>query len=461
MIAFKRWRAQASNPRSITAGLPFWLLVTFLAMVFATGGSSFGNVPQLVVLRPVAVLLIGYGIATLRREHWRTYRIIFLMAIAIVSLTVLHLVPLPPTLWHFLPGRGLLRMIDETAGLNGQWRPLTLTPSRTVNALFALTIPVATLLLAAQLQARDRVWILYVLLVLIAVSSLIGLLQAAGLPISLFHVIVDSEKVEATGLFANQNHQAALLACAIPMIAVMARTIGYEQKAVQRLAKPLAMVAGLVFIVQLIVTGSRAGLMLGAIALGFTLFYGLLQSDRLERLPLRVRLASKMVLIVIVAGGAAIATSFAARGLALQRLGTVSADLRPRLWASILPILSDYQPLGSGIGSYVEVYRSHEPLSLLRTTYSNHAHNEYLEVLLTSGLPGILILLVAAVLLVTAFWRNRRGAESGAIFARLGVTIIIILASASITDYPLRTPLLSSVFVLAALWCVRPAGNRC
>lgn len=440
---------------AIRAHLPFWLLAVFLVLVFATGGSSYGNVPQLVVLRPVAILLAAYGIVTLRGEQWRAYRPVFLMGIAIVVLTVVHLIPLPPALWHLLPGRDLVRTIDATARLGDQWRPISLVPSNTINALFALAIPVATLVMAAQLPPRDRVRILYVLLLLGAVSAGLGLLQAAGLPISLFHAV--SGTVEAAGLFANQNHQAALLACMIPMLAVAARTLGDANPRSRRLVKPLAVAGGLVLVVQLIVTGSRAGLLLGTIALVFTLFYGLLQSDGLDRLSPRMRFVSRAVLVAGVAGAAAIVTTLAARGLALRRLDTVGADLRPRLWESILPILPKYQPLGSGIGSYVEVYRIDEPLSLLRATYSNHAHNEYLEILMTAGLPGILLLVAATVLVLRAMWRGRRGGDAATLLARLGGVIIVILACASVTDYPVRTPLLSAVFVIAALWCARPA----
>ncbi|WP_294289836.1 O-antigen ligase family protein [uncultured Sphingomonas sp.] len=466
MTARARGRSAPSSSRgasgrigaALIAHLPFWLLAAFLTLVFATGGSSFGNVPQLVVLRPVAVLLAGYGLATLRRDHWQAYRTVFMMAIAIVALTAIHLVPLPPMLWHLLPGRDLAQAIDAAAGLQDAWRPLSLTPSRTINALFALAIPVATLVLAAQLGSRDRIRILYVLLALSAVSALIGLLQAAGLPISLFHTLSTADTIEAAGLFANQNHQAALLACAIPMLAVAARTVEKGRRAAQRIVKPLATAAGLVLVIQLIVTGSRAGLVLGTIAIAFTLFYGLAQSDRLDRMPPRMRLGIRAALVVGIAGAAALVTTLAARGLALQRLETVTADLRPRLWASILPILPDYQPLGSGIGSYVEVYRAHEPLALLRATYSNHAHNDYLEVLLTAGLPGLLLLVAAVVLVGRVLWRHRQGQAIDTVLARLGGTIIVIIACASVTDYPLRTPLLASVFVLAALWCAKPEG---
>ena len=437
----------------------FWILAGFLLLVFATGGSSRADVPLLFVLRPVAILAGAYGLATLRRDHVIAYRYLFALAAAILVLTVIHLVPLPPVIWERLPGHDLVRAIDAAAGMSGQWRPLSLVPSKTVNALYALSVPVATLILAAQLTIEERIRILYVLLTLSSVSAIVGLLQAAGIPFSLYHSVSAPQTIEAAGLFANQNHQAALLATTIPMLAVMARIGGHRERST-RLLKPLAGAGIAAIIVLLIVTGSRAGLALGAVALAFTLFYGLLQVDRLDRMAPRTAMGIRLAVGLGLAAVAVLVTMLTSRGLALNRLETLGTDLRPKLWSSIVPILPDFQPWGSGIGSYVEVYRWYEPMNLLRETYSNHAHNEYLEVALTAGVPGLLLLGFASVLLVAVLWRNRRGSEPVTILARLGAVIIVVYACASATDYPLRTPLLSAVAVLAATWCTGARAIR-
>jgi hypothetical protein len=56
------------------------------------------------------------------------------------------------------------------------------------------------------------------------------------------------------------------------------------------------------------------------------------------------------------------------------------------------------------------------------------------------------------VFLAVAIWRGLRSAGDAALFKRLGIVGIILLAIASISDYPVRTPILSAVFVLAAIW---------
>lgn len=437
----------------------FWILSAFLVLVFATGGSSRADVPFLFILRPAAILMAAYGVSTMHKEHMVACRYPLALAGAILVLTIAHLVPLPPAIWHGLPGRDLVQAIDAKVGLAGQWRPISLVPSKTLNALYALSVPVSTVIVAAQLDIEDRVRTLRMALLLSCVSALVGLLQAAGIPISLYHSVGRPQTIEAAGLFANQNHQAALLAAMIPMMAIMVQLHSRQGRSV-RLLKPLIAAGIVTTVILLIVTGSRSGLALGVIALGFTLFYGLLQIDWLDRMSTGVaagiKLAAGAGLVVI----ATAVTVLASRGMALNRLETLGSDLRPKLWASIVPILPGYQPWGTGIGSYVEVYRWHEPMALLRETYSNHAHNEYLEIALTAGIPGLLLLLVAAIMTIVTLWRHRRGVQPATLLARLGATIIVILACASITDYPLRTPLLSTVFALAATWCTAPVSRR-
>jgi O-antigen ligase len=135
-----------------------------------------------------------------------------------------------------------------------------------------------------------------------------------------------------------------------------------------------------------------------------------------------------------------------------MRLEDQTEDLRWPVWQSIIDMLPHYLPWGTGVGSYVEAYQVLEPDNLLRPSFSNHAHNEVLEILFTAGIPGAVLILLASVFLAAAAWRGLRASGDTALFKRLGVLVIIRLAIASISDYPVRTPILSAVFVLAAIW---------
>ena len=128
----------------------FWIICAFLLFIFLTGGSSWANAPTLIVLRPVSVLMLGYALATMRRDDLRHGSSLLILSGLIITLTILHLVPLPPALWRALPGRAIVAELDAALKLDAVWRPLSLAPDATWNALFFLAAPMAVLLLALK-----------------------------------------------------------------------------------------------------------------------------------------------------------------------------------------------------------------------------------------------------------------------------------------------------------------------
>ena len=59
----------------------FGLFAAYLMVVFALGGGSRGDIYSLVFLRPVAVLVLGAGLLTIRGEHVRRNRWLFAIAV--------------------------------------------------------------------------------------------------------------------------------------------------------------------------------------------------------------------------------------------------------------------------------------------------------------------------------------------------------------------------------------------
>lgn len=99
---------------------------------------------------------------------------------------------------------------------------------------------------------------------------------------------------------------------------------------------------------------------------------------------------------------------------------------------------------------------------MLQRTYFNHAHNDYLEVAMTGGLVGIGLILAAAALYgagLIAMTRNPDKGRAG-MFGRAGAVILVVLAAASVVDYPLRVPSLSALAVIAALWMAAAASRQ-
>jgi O-antigen ligase len=144
------------------------------------------------------------------------------------------------------------------------------------------------------------------------------------------------------------------------------------------------------------------------------------------------------------------------RALSFDRLADLDAgeDVRVRALPVVWQMVRDYFPSGAGGGAFEPLFRLHEPFALLKPTYFNHAHDDFLELLVEHGIAGAVLVLAGlawVVRLSVGVWRGDGRVEE--VFrGRLGSAVILLMLVASITDYPLRTPLVMAILVLAAAW---------
>jgi O-antigen ligase len=214
----------------------------------------------------------------------------------------------------------------------------------------------------------------------------------------------------------------------------------------------LAAITGLVTLLTLmiLVTNSRLGLMLAAIGIASI---PLIQARRRKE---RVAPQTRWRIVAFV-GAMAIAglvlASYLMRSTLFARMIDTSdnSELRILAWQPIFDMAMKYFPVGSGAGTFDTAYRLDEPSALLQRNYLNHAHNDWLEVVLTTGLPGLAFLLTLAIIwgLATArAWSRSADTDEAAAWRRSGSIILLMLAIGSFTDYPLRVPSLACFAVL-------------
>lgn len=433
--------------------VPLGVLTALLVLIFATGGTSRYDTPHIMLLRPAAILAAGFALISFASEHWRAYRPLLLLALASLVLTALHLVPLPPGIWQSLPGREIIAEIDQVAGLEGQWRPLSMFPEGTWNALYAMSVPMAALLLAVQLNEKDRVRLLALVILLCLASGMVGVLQAAGTDVRFYRV-----SSETAGLFANRNHQAAMLGAMFPMIAALALCAS----AYTNHTRPVRLVAatGLVALVPLImVTGSRMGLVVGLIGFSCLIFMRFSRDAGSKGFALSGAMQAGAG--ALIAAGMAAGSVFLARDKALDRMAAgTENEMRMPVWESMLEFIPQYMPWGSGIGSFVPIYQIHEPPTLLIPGYFNQAHNDWIDIPLTSGLPGAVLALAALIMFALGAKSALAARGVAGHLRKCGIIVILVLAFASLSDYPLRTPILSALFAIAAVWAWSPEADN-
>lgn len=429
--------------------LEFGILALLLVALCVAGGGARGDILGQVPVRIAALAAVAACALFGAQARWATIRFPLILIGLTMALPALQLVPLSPSFWHALPGREVFSEAVGAAGSGDIWRPLALYPDGALNALVSLLIPLSVMIVWAFVGIAHRPLILPLLVVLILTSALIGLLQlSSGLGGSPF---LNDNRGDISGLFSNRNHQALFLA--IGMLLTMGWAFRDDARPIWRIWAAGAIIPFLALMV--LATGSRAGLGLAALALGAGLLIGFRGLRAfLKRLPRPLAIALPILILALAAGLIVISIS-ADRALSLTRATdtNVGAELRTETLPIVLNMVRDMAIYGSGFGSFDPLFRSYEPVSMLNPHYFNHAHDDFLEVLIEGGVPAAILLALA---LGWWLWRSGtiwlRPRVEGTTLAKLGSVVILLAALASIVDYPVRTPVMMAIVALAACW---------
>lgn len=455
-----------STRHPLRPGLAFILLCIFTAILFVAGGASRGDAMGQVIVRVTAWMLLIGMILFDQRPALRPVAPVVLLLGAALLLVLTQLIPLPPAFWQTLPGRSILADAIAVSGDPQPWRPWSMTPGATRNAAASLVVPVITLLLVASLGPADRARLPGLLLALATIAALVGLLQFSGAGFN--NPFVNDSVGQVSGNFANRNHFALFLAIGC-LLAPFWAFAGIAERGRQGVTwrGPAALGLVLLFVLMILASGSRAGLMLGMIAI----VAGLL----IARGGLRRALAGQprwllpVLLAVIVATVAVfvLVSVVAGRAEAIDRILQLDTgqDMRRRALPTVLAMIGHYFPAGSGLGGFDPIFRIHEPFALLKMTYFNHAHNDFLEIVLDAGAAGAVVLVAALgwwLMASVSVWRPRGqdGASRDDLpLRRLGSAMVLLILVASGFDYPARTPMMMTIVTIAGCWLAAGLGR--
>ena len=432
--------------------------VLVMVMLFAGGASADGPIGR-VIGQVAAAGLLALVLPSMHwGALWRQDRWAARLMLGLALLFVAHLFPLPPWAWTDLAGRSLFEQGDVMMFGLPQRRPLSLDPDATIAALVALLPAIATWLVLRQRPTLVPAWI-GLFLGFLAVSLVLELAQTAA-P-GAFHLYANSQDRLPTGFFANRNHAAIAMACGIPLAAGLQRWLG-----VAALGGPqprwLFPTAAVGCVVGALLTGSRSGavLMLPGLLAGIAIAYDEQWRAALTpaRRALTLRLlAGAVLLVVLLVVALVVLKPGGPLGQVLSR-SLLADDPRYRFWPVTISLIAEYFPWGSGLGTFASAYTVVEPAEQLFPLIVNHAHNDWLEVVAETGLPGVaLVIALLAWLVVRARACWGKGAAPHAPLAQAGVVAIGLLLAHSVYDYPLRTAAMSACF--AACMAILSASN--
>lgn len=419
-----------NSDRDATGSAAFKLAAVFLSIGFAVGGAG-SQYPLLELLVELASIAVLAWLAANRA--WVALRPIARLGLAsaglLLLLPLMQLIPLPPETWAQLPGRERSRELVAIVDGADSWMPLTLDREATWRSLLALLPGIAAFALGLVLGPSSRRRLGLLAVGLAALSAIVGALQvASGGALALW---ATAHEDWATGLFTNRNHQALFLNLAVLLAGA---TVGGERKA---RVSPAAVALIALFVAATVATGSRTGavLLLLSVPVGLALACGL--NGRRAWVPAALAAPALAAVLLGTSAGEVLLHRFAS-----------GQDARLLYWSDLWVAIAQSWPVGTGFGTFPQVFQTVESLSLVGPTSVNHAHNDYLELALEGGVAAVLsVLLVLGVLGFAAVQSLRRpgsGSERPlAVAAAAGVALLLLH---SMVDYPLRMLSLSMLF---------------
>lgn len=313
---------------------------------------------------------------------------------------LIQLIPLPAALIQLIDARRweAFSGISQIMGIKESFLTITYVPYLTFKELLVHTTGFfIALVLYKHLDKRRLMFLLYFIIALALIESLYGIYQfVMKYPGVLWERVHFAET--ARGTFINRNHYAGFLELtAFFAIAYMLSMGRWEERLSLRnllSSEHIHRQAVLLFISATILTAlllslSRGGIVsfIGGLVLFFTLM-GL----RLRLYRRREENGKYEYFLLFALSLAVVAMSWASIGYLQSRFARVGEDAQSRVsvWIDTLKGIGEHPLLGTGGGTFKYAYYMYKDSNRENLVYE-HAHNDYLEYAVETGIPGALL----------------------------------------------------------------------
>jgi O-antigen ligase len=323
----------------------------------------------------------------------------------------------------------------QLAGNPTSWRPFSVDQKLSLLAFVSLVPPLAVFLFAWDLPREKRSMIFGTLILVAVLALCVGAIQLASAG-GMLNFYIGGSSQRFAGFFANHNSAGLYFGIMLCLL------IGASGEDLPRcLAYTSArFLLGCVLIVAVLLTQSRSSMAL-------LLFPCLLLCIKLW---VKRKGFQKRHLAIAFGVAALILVFFATTINSSGRLEQAAArfesleDARPQVWADSLVSADRFWPLGSGMGTFDEVFQVDESLELVSSRRAGRAHNDYLEIAIEAGVVGLTLLAFWIFYLAwQGFWSARRARSP--LMTLSALCGMAMIAAQSIVDYPLRNE---------TLWCI-------
>lgn len=441
----------------IERGILFLLIFTPLA---------FGSVQiwASAVMEIAAFLVFGAWLIKTRNDEdsWlvatgSVSKVLVVLLLAFVSLIIIQMVPLPAWFLRLLSPNIAAFYERFTVDGNAEWRMLSIYPWATKQELLKLLSYAAVFwVIADHYRTKEQAETLVRKIIVIALSLIFfAFVQKLTWNGKIFWLFPIDAHAEASRNFAiwgpyiNRNHFAGYLEMCIPLGLSMilystAKThTSHHATVLKRLASVISSkrfsylglwsVATLVMIGALFMTLSRGGIIGFLCSAVFLIVLARMRRGLRKKIIIPVFAGLLLLLMVMVAGWNRIEDRF-------EQLGEEATLRRADVWADSAMIVKDYPLVGTGLGTFQNSYQQYQSHS--STTFYDHAHNDYVELLTDTGIAGFILggaLVVTFFIMLFRNWLKRHSTYTKTIGAG-GMASLLAISVHSFTDFNLHIP---------------------
>jgi O-antigen ligase len=311
-------------------------------------------------------------------------------------------------------------------------------------------------LLIALLRSPARIlWLVSVILAVAGLQTIFGMVNFYSESAVFGWAPTHYALKRVTGSYVNRNFYANLVAMSagFPLIWALTRSrtensLSSAHRYMHGGNEAIALALLLILLSGLMLSGSRAAVVSFAGA-AFFVFFLVLRDKRL-----RISIAGLLLT------GLASFVFFGAQ-LMGQRFLRLQMEASDRLgqWKTTLGLINGSKITGFGAGSYEAVFRSRPSGELGPMTY-NHAHNDYLELILEQGAVGLFLL---GVIVCIPVWKSLHKLYQSRSLLRkrlilsglFGASVILLHA---LVDFPFQVP--ANMWFFIALLSIVVSATR-
>jgi len=420
---------------------PALIISTLLLVISLPRGGNIEGVSIALSLM-LSSALLAYTLSTGSSNKYAVYKSWFIvwLGFTLWCLTQYFIVPHFVS-WYELP--------QEIAGIDLAGAPVY--SDGAIESLMRFSSYWCLAFLVSRLKPSDIAFCLRIILCITLFQAIYGLASHFN-----NHQLILGvwEKVHyqssATGTFINHNHYANFLALATPLSVawILKKPLRSHSVKIKTIRLFLAIGLSGICAIAMLESLSRMGLavgLLGILCILATTTIKLFADKAYLQIPIFLATVAVIGVLLLAVGIGDISDRY---------IRVIIYDMRWEIWEATLNLPTSLWLLGSGIGSFTDVFWPIHPPNTPKTAY--YAHNDYLQFIIEFGVIGTVIMFSTLL-----YWfKQNYSSSTSSLLKTASIISICIMGLHSLTDFSLHIPANAIMFWFCVGIIVNPNLNK-